>query len=57
VRTSRWKYIHYTELADSDELYDLQADPYEMDNVIAKRGAPVVEMHQRLRQLLKETSA
>lgn len=57
VRTARWKYIHYTELADSDELYDLQADPYEMDNVIAKRGAPVVEMHQRLRQLLKETSA
>jgi len=57
VRTARWKYIHYTELADSDELYDLQADPYEMDNVIAKRGAPVVEMQQRLRQLLKETSA
>lgn len=57
VRTERWKYIHYTELADSDELYDLQTDPYEMENVIAKRGAPVAQMQQRLRQLLKETSA
>jgi len=56
VRTARWKYIHYTELTDSDELYDLQADPYEMHNVIAKRGASLLEMQQRLRQLLKETS-
>lgn len=34
VRTERWKYIHYTELAGMDELYDLASDPFEMTNVI-----------------------
>jgi len=34
VRTNRWKYIHYMELAGMDELYDLQADPYELENRI-----------------------
>ncbi len=36
VRTERWKYIHYTELEGSDELYDLRKDPYEMKNLIAE---------------------
>ena len=39
VRSGRWKYIHYLELEGMDELYDLQADPYEMKNVIADRAA------------------
>ena len=34
VRTERYKYIDYLELAGMDELYDLQADPYELDNLI-----------------------
>lgn len=34
VRTERWKYIHYLELPGMDELYDLAADPYEMQNII-----------------------
>lgn len=34
VRTDRLKYIHYLELEGMDELYDLTADPYEMQNVI-----------------------
>ena len=34
VRNDRWKYIHYTDLAGMDELYDLQADPYEMKNLM-----------------------
>lgn len=38
VRTSRYKYIHYTDLDGMDELYDLKADPYEMKNVIADPG-------------------
>lgn len=39
VRTERWKYIHYTELDGSDELYDLQRDRYEMRNLIADASA------------------
>jgi arylsulfatase A-like enzyme len=34
IRTDRWKLIHYEKLHDMDELYDLQADPYEMKNLI-----------------------
>ena len=34
VRTDRFKYIHYTELEGMDELYDLEADPYELTNII-----------------------
>jgi N-acetylglucosamine-6-sulfatase len=34
VRTERYKYIHYLELDGMDELYDLEADPYEMNNII-----------------------
>lgn len=34
VRTTRWKYIRYTELEGMDELYDLASDPHEMRNLI-----------------------
>jgi N-acetylglucosamine-6-sulfatase len=34
VRTERYKYIHYLELAGMDELYDLQSDPYERENLV-----------------------
>ena len=34
VRTERYKYIHWMKFPDMDELYDLEADPYEMDNVV-----------------------
>ncbi|HEX9707129.1 MAG TPA: sulfatase [Steroidobacteraceae bacterium] len=37
VRTGRYKYIRYTELTGMDELYDLETDPFEMDNLI---GSP-----------------
>jgi arylsulfatase A-like enzyme len=40
----RWKYVHYRGYAPSaalpalqDELYDLEADPYEEHNVIAQQ--------------------
>lgn len=39
VRTDRWKYIHYFELPNMDELYDLQSDPFEMRNLIAEPPA------------------
>jgi N-acetylglucosamine-6-sulfatase len=57
VRTDRWKYIHYTELAGMDELYDLKADPYEMKNLVADAQAPLTRMQTELHRLLKETAA
>jgi arylsulfatase A-like enzyme len=44
VRTERYKYIDSLELAGMDELYDLKADPCELDNLIGSergRGTPV----------------
>lgn len=49
VRTDRWKYIHYTDLAGMDELYDLVADPYELDNQV--QAAPTVRA--RMQALLE----
>ena len=33
VRTAAWKYVH-DPLGDSDELYDLAADAWELTNVV-----------------------
>jgi arylsulfatase A-like enzyme len=57
VRTERWKYIQYTDLKNMDELYDLQADPYEMRNLFEERDrqAVVNEMRQELERLVRET--
>src|SRR6266446_1273575 len=52
VRTDRWKYIHYVDIKGMDELYDLPADPYEMNNVIAdpkaKRDLLQLQAEQQL---------
>src|SRR6185503_2546045 len=55
VRTARWKYIHYLELKDMDELYDLKADPYEMKNLINQPGAvnALSDMKKEMDRLLK----
>ena len=34
IRTDHYKYIYYNGVWDINELYDLQADPYEMNNLI-----------------------
>jgi len=57
VRTDCWKYIHYTDLEGMDELYDLESDPYEIENVL---GAPesqekLKEMKSELQRLLEAT--
>ena len=57
VRSERWKYIHYDEVADVDELYDLKNDPYEMKNVIADpaNAKQVETMKVELKTMLEQT--
>lgn len=57
VRTDRFKYIHYRDLTDSDELYDLQSDPYELKNRIrdASLGATLAELKTEIQKLLDQT--
>jgi N-acetylglucosamine-6-sulfatase len=53
IRTDRFKYIHYHGIWDTDELYDLQADPLETMNLIADPGREATV--KRLNNLLFET--
>jgi arylsulfatase A-like enzyme len=39
VRTERWKYIRYQDIPNSEELYDLAADAFEMKNLIGEAAA------------------
>jgi N-acetylglucosamine-6-sulfatase len=57
VRTERYKYIHYLELPGSDELYDLQSDPFEMDNRIGTEAGRRVlpDLQAELQKLQGET--
>ena len=50
VRTERWKYIEYRELVGANELYDLKADPFELNNVVATSGE-LARMKGRLAEL------
>jgi arylsulfatase A-like enzyme len=51
LRTEQWKYIVYPGIKDSEELYDLQADPYEMKNLVAEPKA------QKIRKKLQKELA
>lgn len=57
VRTDRWKYIHYVDLEGMDELYDLRADAFEMNNLIAAPGAqaPLKDLRAELQRLLTDS--
>ena len=57
VRTERYKYIQYTDLKDMDELYDLETDPYELNNLVgeARFESLLQRMKQELARLLDET--
>ena len=51
VRTDRWKLIHFYNDIDEWELYDLQSDPHEMDNLYGKPGYE--EVTAQLKEELK----
>ncbi len=58
LRGNKFKYIHYQGIWDTDELYDLESDPFESNNLInVPTLAPVVKvMNTRLFELLTETN-
>ncbi len=59
VRNERYKYIHYVDLQGMDELYDLETDPYELQNRISDPEMATVlqEMKEELNKQLTETGA
>jgi len=52
VRTARYKYVEFTELEGMDELYDLQLDPYELDNLVGHPAAAATLAMMRARLAL-----
>lgn len=56
VRGERYKFIRYREFPGMEELYDLQADPYEMQNLAADATMSDVrrEMESELNRLIAE---
>jgi arylsulfatase A-like enzyme len=57
VRTDRYKYIHYHGIWDLDELYDMQKDPDEMNNLIndPAHQKTVDKMNKQMFDWLEET--
>lgn len=56
VRTERYKYIHHFYETQEYELYDLKADPEEMNNLYGKPGYEAItkQLQTRLEQLRHE---
>ena len=50
VRTDRYKYIHWIQHPELDELYDLETDPFELDNLVEDAG--MVRLRAELREEL-----
>ena len=56
IRTNDYKLIQYHGIWDTDELYDMRADPKEMNNLIEDRDhlGKVVELRRQLHALLTD---
>ena len=57
VRTEQWKLIHYFESPEEFELYDLEKDPWERENLYGKaeHAERARGLQQRLEELRRET--
>ncbi len=56
IREGNWKLIHYYE-DGSDELYDLEKDPYEQNNVAGDFLEITMRLRQKLENWLQEVNA
>jgi len=52
VRTKEWAYMHYPDLQDQDELYDMVNDPHQIKNVI--KDSRYADDRARMKKLLAE---
>ena len=59
LRGAKYKYIHYYGIWDIDELYDLEEDPLETNNLISseKHQAVVKQMNKQLFDVMQDTGA
>jgi N-acetylglucosamine-6-sulfatase len=59
LRGAKYKYIHYYGIWDIDELYDLEEDPLETNNLIgSEKHQPVVrQMNKQLFDIMEGTGA
>jgi N-acetylglucosamine-6-sulfatase len=57
LRTDRYKYIHYYGIWDTDELYDMQEDPLETNNLIfnPERQDTIRDLNKRLFDEMEKT--
>jgi arylsulfatase A-like enzyme len=57
VRSKEWKYIHYPDLENMDELYHLKQDPGEVKNVVhsPEHQTQLQKMKEKLLELLRDS--
>ena len=57
VRKGKFKYIRWIRFEDEAELYDLEADPYELKNLVndPSMAARIKEMQEEMRRLVLES--